>query len=229
MTTRPRPARRCSSARSTAHLRKSSRDTATELERARRRHHLQLGPLLSPSAARARRPALRVVVNARRPLPSKGRPGSSSRARSSMPELPQPESAGRHGPHRSTTISPRGVRGPLSCYGTGSGWFERDYVETATEFGRWGSDWNSLAHDLPINPVALAGPEAAGDARDPLLIGGGGEKKTLRIVAEARRRSGTRISVRARPSSASSASSPSKRPRWVGRDNEQIETSDRSA
>src|SRR6195952_1515861 len=76
------------------------------------------------------------------------------------------------------------ISGGRFIFGTGSGWFERDYDEYGYEFGTVGQRLDALADALPriearwakLNPPPL---------RDiPVLIGGGGEKKTLKIVAQ---------------------------------------------
>jgi probable F420-dependent oxidoreductase len=76
------------------------------------------------------------------------------------------------------------ISGGRFIFGTGSGWFERDYDEYGYEFGTVGQRLDALAENLPriearwakLNPPPL---------RDiPVLIGGGGEKKTLKIVAK---------------------------------------------
>jgi probable F420-dependent oxidoreductase len=69
-------------------------------------------------------------------------------------------------------------------FGTGAGWFQRDYDEYGYEFGTPASRLNSLAENLPIIRSRWEKLNPPPTRRIPVLIGGGGEKKTLRIVAE---------------------------------------------
>jgi probable F420-dependent oxidoreductase len=76
------------------------------------------------------------------------------------------------------------IAGGRLVFGIGAGWFRRDYEEYGYEFGTAGYRLADLAQALPrirsrwekLNPPPLR--------RLPLLIGGGGERKTLRMVAE---------------------------------------------
>ena len=68
--------------------------------------------------------------------------------------------------------------------GIGSGWFQRDYDDYGYEFGTAGERLDALARDLPLTKSRWAKLNPPPTRHIPVLIGGGGERKTLRIVAE---------------------------------------------
>jgi len=68
--------------------------------------------------------------------------------------------------------------------GIGAGWFERDYDEFGYPFGSAGSRLADLEAAMPRIKARWAKSNPAPNRDIPILIGGGGETKTLRIVGE---------------------------------------------
>jgi F420-dependent oxidoreductase-like protein len=84
--------------------------------------------------------------------------------------------------------------------GIGCGWFEKEHLDLGFEFGTFGDRFEKLDEALQIitpmlrgEPITLHGKHyqvqdavnsPAPISRIPIMIGGGGEKKTLRMVAQ---------------------------------------------
>jgi len=89
-----------------------------------------------------------------------------------------------------------------AIWGIGAGWFEQEHLEYGYEFGTFTDRFEKLEEGLQIiksmfvNDTttldgkwfkvtnALNAPKPVQDGGPPVLIGGGGEKKTLRMVAQ---------------------------------------------
>ncbi|HEX9373192.1 MAG TPA: LLM class F420-dependent oxidoreductase [Roseiflexaceae bacterium] len=77
------------------------------------------------------------------------------------------------------------ISGGRLIFGIGAGWFERDYDEYGYEFGTGPSRLKDLGRALPLikarwgklNPAPIRSPI-------PVMIGGGGEKVTLKLTAQ---------------------------------------------
>ena len=76
------------------------------------------------------------------------------------------------------------ISGGRLIAGIGAGWFQRDYDEYGYEFGTAPDRLRALRRDLPLFKQRLAkvNPPPAGPM--PIMIGGTGEKVTLRLFAE---------------------------------------------
>ncbi len=76
------------------------------------------------------------------------------------------------------------ISGGRLILGIGSGWFQKDYDEYGYDFTTAGERLNLLGEYLPRIKSRFGKLNPAPTRDIPVLIGGGGEKKTLRYVAQ---------------------------------------------
>ncbi|MBC8187230.1 MAG: LLM class flavin-dependent oxidoreductase, partial [Proteobacteria bacterium] len=92
------------------------------------------------------------------------------------------------------------VSGGRAARGLGCGWFEKEHTDLGFGFGTFGERFEKLDEALQIlgpmlraEPITLSGKyystldavnSPAPISRIPIMVGGGGEKKTLRMVAQ---------------------------------------------
>lgn len=75
------------------------------------------------------------------------------------------------------------ISGGRFVFTTGAGWFERDYDEYGYDFGTKGSRLAALKRDLPKVEERLGKLNPPPTRDIPVMIGGGGVRKTLPLVA----------------------------------------------